>query len=149
MHGEKHELRAAPGSLQLPGGLNAVQIRHDDVENDDIRMEPLRLGEECALIAHRTDDETFAGQRGGRQREHGRMIISQQHARALRGANVEDEGSGVHGAIYRRRCKSPILSKLTVLARTLVALFNIPCWRAYCTSSALVFRPRCSMIVYL
>src|SRR5271166_6622414 len=51
------------------------------------------------------------------------MIISQQHARALRGAGVGNGGSG-HGAIYRRRWKSPILSKLTVLARTLVALFQ-------------------------
>ena len=34
MHAEKHELRAAPGA------------------HDDIRMEPLRLGEEFASIAH-------------------------------------------------------------------------------------------------
>jgi hypothetical protein len=52
MHGEKRELRAAPGALQLPGSLNAVQTRHGDVEPEDIRMEPLRLREEFASIAH-------------------------------------------------------------------------------------------------
>jgi len=89
-------------------------------------MEPLRLSEECASIAHRTDDATFAGQRCGRQREHGRMIISQQHARALREAGVGDGGSGGHDAICRRFWKSPILLNLTdTCARTLGALFNI------------------------
>jgi hypothetical protein len=41
------------------------------------------------------------------------MIMSQQHARAFRGGGVGTKGSGIHGAIYRRFWKSPILSKLT------------------------------------
>ena len=93
--------------------FDAVEPRHGDVEHDDMRMEPLRFSKKFASIADGTDDQIFAGQHSGRQREHGRMIISQEHARALRGAGVGDKGSGVHVAIYRRCCKSPILSKLT------------------------------------
>jgi hypothetical protein len=126
MHGEKHELHAAPGALQLPGGLNAVQTQHGDVEHDDIRIEPLRLSEEFAFMAHCTDDEAFAGQHGGPQCQHPRMIISQQHARTLRGAGVGDGGSGDHGAIFKRFWKPPILSKLTVFAGTLSAPREAP-----------------------
>jgi hypothetical protein len=100
MQGEKHELRAAPRALQLPGGFNAVQTRRGNVEHDAIRIGPIRLSEEFAPIAYCTDDEAFVGQHGGRQREHPRMIISQQQTRALYGAGARDGGSSDHGAIF-------------------------------------------------
>jgi hypothetical protein len=99
----------------LPGGLNSFQTRPEDVEHGNIRMEQLRLSEEFWSIARRTDDQIFAGQRAGRQREHCWMIISQQHARVLRRAGGGDKGSSVHDTFDRRFWKSPILSKLTVL----------------------------------
>ena len=37
---------------KLARRFDAVEPRHGDVEHDDIRMEPLRLGEELASIAH-------------------------------------------------------------------------------------------------
>ena len=63
------------------------------------------------------------------------MIISQQHARALRGAGVGDRGSGGHGAIYRRFWKSPILSKLTGTPR---ARCPHPLSAKYCASKAVM-----------
>jgi hypothetical protein len=122
--GEEDQTRRPVQAPELTRSFDAVEPRHGDVEHDQIRMEPLRLSEECASIAHCTNDQTFVGQCRGRQREHCGMIISQQHARALRGAGVGDRGSGVHGAISSRFWKSPILSKLTVFARTLASLFQ-------------------------
>jgi hypothetical protein len=66
--------------------------------------------------------------RDGRQREHSWMIISQQHARALRGAGVGDGGSGVHGTLYSRFWKSPILSKLKQVPR---ANFKVAFWSEF------------------
>jgi hypothetical protein len=126
--------------------FDAVEPRHGDVEHDDIRMESLRLKQEFASVAHGTDDETFTRENLGRQREHCRMIIGQEHAQALRGAGVGNKGSGGHGAIYRRCWKSPILSKLTVLRRTLAALFqHSMLWGHIAPGGALVFRPRFHM----
>ena len=113
MDREEDQAHRPVRASELARRFDAVEPRHGDAEHDQIRMESLRLSEECASIAHCTDDATFAGQRVGRQREHCRMIISQQHARALREADVGDRGRGGHGAIYRGFCKSPILSKLT------------------------------------
>jgi hypothetical protein len=110
---EKDEAGTPVRAAKLARRFDAVEPGHGDVEHDDIRMEPLRFSKKFASIADGTDNAIFAGQHGGRQREHGRMIISQEHARALREAGVGDKGSGGHGAIYRRFCKSPILSKLT------------------------------------
>jgi hypothetical protein len=74
--GEKDQARGPVRAPELARGFDAVEPRHGDVEHDQIRMEPLGLSEEFASIAHCTDDQTFAGQRRGRQREHCRMIIS-------------------------------------------------------------------------
>jgi hypothetical protein len=90
------------------------------------------------------DDQIFAGQRGGRQREQGRMIISQQHARALHGAGVGEGGSGSHDAIYRRCWKSPILSKLTVFARTLARKNHAKDQATYSLRASKLLNRRCA-----
>jgi hypothetical protein len=54
--GEEDQARRQARAPELARGFDAVEPRHGDVEHDDIRMEPLRLSEECASIAHRTDD---------------------------------------------------------------------------------------------
>lgn len=127
MDREKDETSRPLRAPELARRFDAVEPRHGDVEHDDIRMKPLRLGEEQASLAHRTDDEKFVSQRVGRQCEHRLMIIGQQHTRALRGARAAAERSFDHGAIS----KPPILLKnnrnQVVDSRE---LFNIPCSRA-------------------
>ena len=88
MDREEDEAGRPLRASELARRFDAVKPRHGDVEHDDIRMKPLRLGEELASIAHGTDHQIFVRQRVGGQREHRRMIIRQQHARALRGARV-------------------------------------------------------------
>ena len=78
--------------------FNAVEPRHRNVEHDDVRAEPLRLSEELVSITHSSDYQTFTGERVGRQRKYRRMIISEQHARALRGARLGGRGKGDHRA---------------------------------------------------
>ena len=108
---------------ELARRFDTVEPRHGDVEHDDIRMEPLRLSKEFASIAHSTDHQTLAGQRVGRQREHRRMIISQQHARVFRGARLEEEAITV--PLHSRCWKPPILSKLTgITCKLTCAFFN-------------------------
>ena len=97
---EKDEAGRSPRAPELACRFDAVQPRHGNVEHDDIRMEPLRLREEFGSIADPGDYQTFTGQHFGRHREHGRMIISQQHARSLRRAGVGDGGNGDHSAPY-------------------------------------------------
>ena len=46
---EEDQARRVP---ELARRFDAVEPRHGDVEHDDIRMEPLRLSEECVSIAH-------------------------------------------------------------------------------------------------
>ena len=85
-----------PSETELARRFDAVETRHGDVEHDDVRVETLRLGEELASVAHRTDHQVFTSQCIGRQREHRRMIIRQQHARALHGACARDGGGSDH-----------------------------------------------------
>ena len=123
---------------ELARRFDAVEPRHGNVENDDIREEALRLSEELASIAHRTADEKFVGERVDRQCEHRLMIVGQQHTRTLRRAHVAARGFD-HGAIN----KPPILLKNNRnQVETHVSFFNVPCSRAYCNSSALVLMPR-------
>jgi hypothetical protein len=78
--------------------FDAVEPRHGNVEDNNVRVEPLRLGEELVSITHSSDYQTFTGERVGRQRKYRRMIISEQHARALRGARLGGGGRGDHRA---------------------------------------------------
>jgi hypothetical protein len=83
---------------KLSRGFNAVEPRHCNVEDNNVRVEPRRLSEEFASITHSSDYQTFTGERVGRQRKYRRMIISEQHARELRGARVGGGGKGDHRA---------------------------------------------------
>jgi hypothetical protein len=83
---------------ELARRFNAVEPRHGNVEDNNVRVEPLRLSEEFASITHSSHYRTFTGQRVGRQRKYRRMIISEQHARALRGARVGGRGKCDHRA---------------------------------------------------
>ena len=56
MDREEDQARRPVRAPQLARRFDAVEPRHGDVEHDDIRMEPFLLSEECASIAHRTDD---------------------------------------------------------------------------------------------
>ena len=50
--GEKDEAGRPLRTLELARRLAAVEPRHGDIKDDDIRTKPLRLGEELASIAH-------------------------------------------------------------------------------------------------
>ena len=76
------------------------------------------------------------------------MIIGQQHTRALREPAPELSGAITCG-INSDAETSDTVKNNRCPARAQRRFFNIPCSRAYCTSSALVFTPRCSMIAYL
>ena len=52
VNGEKDETGRLVRAPELACRFNAVEPRHGNVEHDDIRMKPLRLGEELAPIAH-------------------------------------------------------------------------------------------------
>src|SRR5271165_5711290 len=49
---EEDQARRPVQAPQLARRFDAVEPRHGDVEHDDVRMEPLRLSQECASIAH-------------------------------------------------------------------------------------------------
>jgi hypothetical protein len=91
---EKDEPSRLVRAPELTRRFNAVEPRHRNVEHDDVRAEPLRLSEELVSITHSSDYQTFTGERVGGQRKYRGMIISEQHARALRGARLGGGGRG-------------------------------------------------------
>ena len=86
MHGEKNKLCPRVRAAERSRGFEAIEVRHADVEHDDIRIELRRRGAERDSVGHRTHDLVFALQRRSRQREHGWMIVGQQYARGFRGS---------------------------------------------------------------
>ena len=100
MHREEYKPSRLLRATQPACRFDAIEARHGDVEHDDIGMEPFRLSKEFVSIADFADNQTLDGQGFGRPRKHGLMIVSQQHARALRGGCIRDRGA--HGPNYRR-----------------------------------------------
>ena len=48
--------------LDLPPGVETVQQRHRDIEDDDVRFQPLRFGDQRPPVGRRPDDLAFGGQ---------------------------------------------------------------------------------------
>jgi hypothetical protein len=82
-----------------PRRFNAVKPRHGDVKHYDIGIESLRLSEQLVSIGRSSDYQTFTGQNISRQGEHRRMIIGEQHSRALRRARIGNGGGIDHAQV--------------------------------------------------
>jgi len=80
MHGEKHELRVAAGALQLTGHLDAVHVRHADIEHHHIGIELGRCCEQVQTVADRANNLKRAREPADSLRQHGGMVIRQQNA---------------------------------------------------------------------
>ena len=73
-------LTARAELLDLPSRVEAVQERHRDVEDDDVRLEPLRFGHERASVGDRADDLAFGRQQLLERAEKKMVVVGQQNA---------------------------------------------------------------------
>ena len=70
------------GREDAPGGLEAVELRHADVHQDDGRVKALRLAhclEPVARLGHHLD-VLLAGQQHAEPGAHHRLVVGDEHA---------------------------------------------------------------------
>ena len=65
--------------LDLPSRVEPVQERHRDVEDDDVRLEPLRFGDERPSVGDGADDLAFGRQQLLERAEKKIVVVGQQH----------------------------------------------------------------------
>ena len=82
VHRQEHQLHVPRPLLDLTSGLEAVQQRHRDVEDDDVGLELLGGGDEGPSVGDLTDDVALGRQQLLERAEQQRVIVGQQHTRS-------------------------------------------------------------------
>ena len=99
MHGQDDDLRPRMRFTELPGGLDAVQERHRNVDHDDVRVMPGGCGEQRPSVADRADQVEFVNYTGRNQLLEMRKPAIKPGTRVLLVDQWIETGGTMEGAI--------------------------------------------------
>ena len=115
--GGQQDHRDGPALAQLPHDLDAVDAGHDDVEQDDVRPDLLRLLESLLASGGGDHAETLGVQGQGNQLGDAWLVVGH-----------ENQGLSAHGPLFAVTCHGPVGRRVSSWSR-------VP--RLLCTDSAL------------
>src|SRR5271157_6210823 len=93
MDGHEDDLRPRAGRFKKSGGLDAVQYRHGDVKDQDIKAEPGSLFEDRPSISRGRDDLELRLEESSFDREELLVVVGQEYTAPAQGFLPVGSGS--------------------------------------------------------
>ena len=84
VHGEKHHGHPVAALPQLHQRVDAVEVGHGDVGDDDVRPQPPGRLDQRAPVFHHADQVELGGEQALQRLGHQEMVVGKEHARSAR-----------------------------------------------------------------